>query len=359
MVENGGVSIIIDAFNQENFVAAAIESALAQDYSPIQVIVIDDGSLDRSQEIIKGFDERVEAVFQENQGQVAAVKKVLPLAQHDVVIILDADDMLDPHAVSTVMAVWREGVIKVQYSLRVIDENGVSKGNFFPKYTSKMTPELMRAEIFRTGSYPDSPTSGNAFDRRLLEEVLPLVRRRNGFDGEVNALASLYGSIITISEPQGCYRIHGSNDFSQNQLRVEKFGDYVRHCEDKVAFVREHFQAKGHNIDDDVLNRDLKYLEYRLVLEKLGAVKTNEQRRLLSVAGYGLHAAWTSPYALMSKILRMTWIAVITLAPKGIARSLIEQRFIPGRRKRWITRLATLGWRSGDRPATSIAASEN
>lgn len=351
-----GVSIIIDSYNHEKFVASTIESALAQDYEPVQVIVIDDGSPDRSQEIIKSFGDRIETIFQENQGQVVAVNRALPLAKHDIVIIVDSDDLLDPHTVSSVVAVWRQGVSKVQYSLRVIDENGIFSGDFFPKYSSQMTPEMIRAEVFRTGSYPDSPTSGNAYDRRFLEIALPLVKRPNGFDGELNGLAPLYGDVMTINQPLGCYRIHGHNDYSLKRLVIEKFEGYVHHCEDKVDFLRKHYLAKGQTIGADVLDNDLKYLEYRLVIEKLGQSGGRKGNDLWHVARLGMRAAWNSPFALAPKLLRMTWIAIIALAPRSVAVSLIEQRFIPSRRWAWITWLAAL--RSGDSDAGSVGTEQ-
>ncbi len=345
MASEIGVSIIIDSYNHEKFVASTIESNLAQDHHPVQVIVIDDGSPDRSQEIIRSFGDRITTIFQENQGQVAAVKRALPLAKYDIVMIVDSDDLLDPNAVSSVVSVWREGVSKVQYSLRVIDENGTFNGNYFPKYSSLMTPEMVRAEVLRTGSYPDSPTSGNAYDRRFLEIALPLAKQRNAFDGELNGVAPLYGDVITISEPLGCYRIHGSNDYSINRIDVDKFVGYLRHRERTVGFVKKHYKAKGQAIEDNVLDNDLKYLEYRLVVEKLGQAEGKTAKDLWQVVKLGMRAAWKSPFLLIPKLLRMAWIPIIGLMPKVLARPLIEQRFVPARRWPWITWLAKL--RSG------------
>lgn len=339
---NRGVSIIIDSYNHERFVEATIESALAQDHYPIQVIVIDDGSPDRSQKTIKRFGRHIEAVFQPNQGQVAACRNALALAAHDIVIFLDSDDLLEPGAARAVAKAWRGGVSKVQYCLRVIDENGVADGNVFPKFAEQMTPETVRAEMMRTGSYPDSPTSGNAYDRRFLEIALPLLPRRNGFDGELNGIAPLYGDVLSLNQPLGCYRIHGSNDFAQSRLNVDKFDDYLRHSEARLAFVKEHYRTHGHIIADDVLDHDLKYQEYALVVEKLGTIESGGQRRLLNAAGRALKAAWQAPHSPAQRLFRILWMAAVTAAPRKLAATLVEQRFIPGQRIGWITWLATL-----------------
>lgn len=110
------MSIIIGFYNHERFVEATIRSALAQTHAPLQVIVVDDGSSDRSQDIIRSFGNAVQTIFQKNQGQLAACRNALQHAEHDIVIFLDSDDLLEPHAASTIVEAWREGVSKVQFA---------------------------------------------------------------------------------------------------------------------------------------------------------------------------------------------------------------------------------------------------
>ena len=57
-MSNPLVSVLIPCFNAERFVGEAIESALQQQYRPIEVVVVDDGSTDGSAEVIRGFDGR-------------------------------------------------------------------------------------------------------------------------------------------------------------------------------------------------------------------------------------------------------------------------------------------------------------
>lgn len=94
------VSIIIPCYNGAAFVGEAIESALAQDYSLIEVIVIDDGSTDDSLEIIKKFSKRVRVETGENRGGCAARNLGLQLAQGQLIQFLDADDLLDSRKLS-------------------------------------------------------------------------------------------------------------------------------------------------------------------------------------------------------------------------------------------------------------------
>lgn len=93
------VSIIIPCYNNEPFVEAAINSALDQTYPHIEVVVIDDGSSDRSLEIIQSFGDLIYWETQPNKGGPAARNRGLELATGDYIKFLDADDVLMPECI--------------------------------------------------------------------------------------------------------------------------------------------------------------------------------------------------------------------------------------------------------------------
>jgi len=88
------VSILIPCFNSERWVEGAIESALAQTWPTKEVIVIDDGSTDRSLKIIRRFEGRIRWESGPNRGGNTARNRLLELAQGDWLQYLDADDYL-------------------------------------------------------------------------------------------------------------------------------------------------------------------------------------------------------------------------------------------------------------------------
>lgn len=90
------VSIIIPCFNAEKYLREAIESALAQTYQPVEVMVIDDGSTDGSAEVARSFAGRIRLESQSHRGAPAARNRGLGLARGDFIQFLDADDLLDP-----------------------------------------------------------------------------------------------------------------------------------------------------------------------------------------------------------------------------------------------------------------------
>ena len=94
---NNFVSILIPAYNAERWIAGTIESALAQTWIAKEIIVVDDGSTDRTPAIARGFDDRgVRVISQVNRGAAAARNAALRAAQGSYIQFLDADDLLHP-----------------------------------------------------------------------------------------------------------------------------------------------------------------------------------------------------------------------------------------------------------------------
>src|SRR6516165_7339471 len=90
------VSVIIPAYNVETFLHQTIESVLHQTYPVAEVIVVDDGSTDRSFEVAKSFGSPVHVLCQVNAGASIARNHALDHASGDLIAFLDADDLWEP-----------------------------------------------------------------------------------------------------------------------------------------------------------------------------------------------------------------------------------------------------------------------
>jgi glycosyltransferase involved in cell wall biosynthesis len=104
-MNNPLVSIGIVAYNQEEFIAEAIQSAIDQEYRPLEIIVADDCSSDRTPEIIRDFFERhpglvIPAIGQENLGVTGNSNRALGLCHGEYVNMLGGDDVLLPNKIS-------------------------------------------------------------------------------------------------------------------------------------------------------------------------------------------------------------------------------------------------------------------
>jgi glycosyltransferase involved in cell wall biosynthesis len=95
------VSVIIPSFNHAQYVSEAIESVLTQTYKEIEIIVVDDGSIDNTKEVLAPYikEERIRYIYQENHGLAAARNKGLEAAQGRYIKFLDSDDLLYPQQI--------------------------------------------------------------------------------------------------------------------------------------------------------------------------------------------------------------------------------------------------------------------
>jgi glycosyltransferase involved in cell wall biosynthesis len=104
------VSILIPAYNKEQWIAETIESALAQTWKNTEIIIVDDGSRDNTLKIAKRFQSTILKVStQENQGACSARNNAYSLAQGSYIQWLDADDILDPYKIEAQMTGTPDG----------------------------------------------------------------------------------------------------------------------------------------------------------------------------------------------------------------------------------------------------------
>ena len=103
------VSVLIPCFNAEQWIGQAIDSALAQTYPNREVIVVDDGSSDRSLEIIRGYGDRIRHETGPNRGGNRTRNRLLDLAGGEWLQYLDADDYLMPEKIERQMAFLSAG----------------------------------------------------------------------------------------------------------------------------------------------------------------------------------------------------------------------------------------------------------
>src|SRR5690242_17253835 len=94
------ISVVMPCYNTERHIGEAIDSILSQEIESVQVVVIDDGSTDRSADIARGFGKRVECKSQANAGIAAARNCGVALARGKYLAFLDADDIWMPGSLS-------------------------------------------------------------------------------------------------------------------------------------------------------------------------------------------------------------------------------------------------------------------
>lgn len=212
MTQQPTVSIIVNNYNYGRFVGQAIESALAQTYPKVEVIVVDDGSTDDSREVIAGYGDRVIPVLKANGGQASAFNAGFKVSTGDLILFLDSDDMLEPNAIEAVVGEWQDGLSRIFFLQQVIDAKGEPCG----VVGGTIAPSPMLG-TFVSGS----ATSANVFSRAALEKVMPVPEEdwKINADYYLNAASSLFGEARRLARPLVKYRIHGNNNIMGADLQ--------------------------------------------------------------------------------------------------------------------------------------------
>lgn len=107
------ISVIIPAYNTEEYIGRMIECLLAQTYNNLQFVFVDDGSTDRTAEIIKSYtDSRIEYYYQKNAGVSAARNEGLKKAKGEKIFFLDSDDTFEPNLVEDCVTFAKENNVE-------------------------------------------------------------------------------------------------------------------------------------------------------------------------------------------------------------------------------------------------------
>jgi len=212
------VSIIITSYNYGAFLGEAINSALDQTHADTEIIVVDDGSLDNSAEIINSYGGRITPIFKENGGQCSSFNTGFEKSQGDVVILLDADDRLMNTAAARHVEHFRDpDVVKSCGYMEITDIDGNRSGDLLPASLGRSGDYLEISLRNGPNTYQSSFTSGNAWSRSFLEKIMPLPEGDLiGPDGYLTAVEWLFGRIAFIHDVIGLYRFHGNNKGPMN-----------------------------------------------------------------------------------------------------------------------------------------------
>ncbi|HEY3727608.1 MAG TPA: glycosyltransferase [Solirubrobacteraceae bacterium] len=217
MNERALISVVIPAFNAEAFLAEAIESVLAQDYGPVEVIVVDDGSTDRTAAVASCYS--VACLRQANSGQAAARNAGVAAARGAFVSFLDADDLWRPSKLSTEIA-HLQAHPELDYVL-VHMQRSLSPGAPWPPGTP--------ASWFKEPQ-PGTLPSAALVRRAVLDRIGPFQTGfRHGSDTEWQARAADAGTRWELLPNVLVeYRIHGNNNSYDNLAMKQEMFELLR-----------------------------------------------------------------------------------------------------------------------------------
>ncbi len=210
-------SVLIDTYNHERFIEQAIVSVLEQDFpaSEREIIVVDDGSTDRTPEIVKKFEPQVRLLPKENGGQASAFNAGIPECKGEIIAFLDGDDWWAANKLSRVMQTFAaepslgivgHGIVNVQRDGRERVET-LREGFRFQANT------MEGARLFRRrGAFLG--TSRMTIRANLLRQIgsVPEAIEIQA-DEYLFTLAAVLGTARILPEALTFYRLHETNSF--------------------------------------------------------------------------------------------------------------------------------------------------
>jgi glycosyltransferase involved in cell wall biosynthesis len=343
------VSIVINNYNYARYLAQAIDSALSQTATPVEVVVVDDGSTDNSREVIGGYGNRIVPVFKDNGGQASAVNVGFAHSHGQVVIFLDADDILLPMAAARVADVFaaRPGTAKVQYRMSVVDAQGRETGTLRPPpHIPLQSGDLRRQEVSFPFDLAWAAMSANAFSDAVLRQVLPIPAERYGRAGAdwyLAHVAALLGEVCALDEVCALYRVHGTNQYGggTGTIDIAQVRQSVRYAD----VTRAYLQSFADRLS---IRRPATILSVSDVANRLTSLRLDPAQHPLpgdtpaGLLGQGLRAAGRRfDIRWPMKAMFMAWFMAMAVAPPALARGLAEQFFYPEKRRglnRWLGR---------------------
>lgn len=259
------VSVIMPIYNEEKYLSYAIDSILAQTYTAWELIIVNDASTDRSEEIVKSYsDPRIRYFsYDENKGNPYAQNLGMREARGEYILVLAGDDVAYPNMLESQVEYLdsHPECIHVQGAMDYIDKNGkVTQKKIASKYKSDL--EMRTYEL-----YGNCISGGASMFRRIAIDEY-------GLQYDLEAIVSQdylfwidmlpYGEFVCIDETVVQYR----NDYGSNSHRImdenrEWYDDFMR------KIFMHAWTQRGYDLNDADIKFIHKFLYQKKILWKL------------------------------------------------------------------------------------------
>ncbi len=216
-------SVVIAAYNRENYIRQTIDSVLSQTFTDYEIVVVDDGSTDRTGEVLQTYGDRIRYIRQTNQGSEATFRRGASLATGEDLAFLDSDDLFMPRALATYDAIIREldspplimgAMVRFRDGQAVLPDAGDTETIEVLKYRDYLSKEIgmgiaQSIIVMRRTTFEEI---GTAWDTSAGPPLF-------NYDYNLILQAGAHSPCVIVKKPITVgYRQHAS----QNSLNVEK-----------------------------------------------------------------------------------------------------------------------------------------
>jgi glycosyltransferase involved in cell wall biosynthesis len=267
------VSVITSNYNYADFLPDAAESVLAQTYSEFEWIICDDGSTDRSLQVLQDLakrDSRIRIIAKKNGGQASGFNSAVAASSGELICLLDSDDVFYPTKLETMVSAHQSepqaglGLHRVQWVNHARKRQGV-----WPSAT-RMPCGWHGESMLRYGGVLPymPPTSGLSIHRTVTKRIFPLpeTRKLPYADQIVTRLAPLLTHVMRRQEILAEYRVHGNNAFIHKGTNADSILWEITLCKSlwvaQQDFLRTLGQGAANRLQPVEVSSYLVYLRY-------------------------------------------------------------------------------------------------
>lgn len=294
------VSIIIPTYNRETLIRDALDSVMVQTFQDFECIVVDDGSTDKTDEVIHNYsktDGRVQYIRKENGGTASARNAGLDLAKGKYIQFLDSDDTLDIDKVEKQLKVFyanKNFKVSITNYRRFINEKGIFNPLEKGEWNNQISDNLLQDILFRWDHNFSIPIHTALFKADTLSNIRFDETLRGKEDWLFWVDVALYPeNVITyIDEELASYRFHNSNKFDSNPILSDNYITVLFLIYEKIKNYPEANAFLGR------MKRDLIDIQTSFFGELVSLKKLNEQQHFKLVSRGEL---------LIKKLLRSLW----------------------------------------------------
>jgi len=294
------VSVIVPAYNASRTIERTLRSASAQSHRLIEIIVVDDGSTDRTAEIVTALayeDKRILLLRQPNGGVAVARNLAISRARGNYIAPLDADDLWHPDKIALQLQALQDASASTGFaycwSVGIDDDDRVTSNGLIPfpspRFEGNVLAELVTHNIVGGGSVP-------LIRRSLLHEVGgydPELRRAGGQaceDWKLYILLAERSEFIVVPRTLVGYRQHlGHSSMSMNLKQTERSNGFI------VRWTRQKFP----DLPKSLFRHQLYYVYSYLALQAL------RQGAMFAGVKYMSVAALNNPRRLLAAPVRI------------------------------------------------------
>lgn len=326
------ITVIIINHNYRDYVGQAIESVLGQTRPADQILVVDDGSTDDSQQVIRRYEGQVTILAQANAGMMEAANHAFSQCAGELVIFLDADDYLYPNALHAIEAAWKPGLSKIQWRMDKVGPGGERIGSVPAETKQLPTGEVWKTIVFG-GDFIAPPTSGNAIAREVLAKLLPFKAAVVGssgtyfdrlpLDAYLKRKVPFFGDVLSLDAVLSAYRVHGRNGgIGKSPYRhPQKRRRILVLARLDIDFISERMSRRGLPFEPRILFAKNKLVLLRILSHRLDQDPPFPEDRPSTLAGLAFFAFKTGKGRWTNRLRNVLVQLLIMAAPAFLLKS--------------------------------------